>query len=147
VYFGPTSGDKDFYVSFGTLGDSQFRNVTTIDPRALGVVLAYPSAMYHERVDSLLGMNTDNKVLTKDAAKWNAQDCYIVHIAGTKAKTSIWIVPSADYNVVRIETKGFKYPTGSAIILETEIEQYGPKGIWFPKSLVLSTLRDGVLVW
>jgi hypothetical protein len=112
-----------------------------------GLVPTPSLVLFHHRIDSILGeMNRTKPALER--ARWKEHDCYIIrytNLMKSKPKVAIWVVPSMDHSVVRIEVESSSDGDHSKTWIESDLKRYGKAGIWYPTSCTYANYKNGNL--
>jgi hypothetical protein len=121
-------------VTFGNLGDDKDKKMPIIDPRVLGST-ASPASLIWRTYVGLHLTNMARTDLRLEQAKWKGEACYIVRytlLTGGKGNVAVWIVPSMDYSIVRVDENGVIGVNPWQCSSVSEMKSYGKPGIWFP---------------
>lgn len=147
VIYSEPKGKEQVSVRLGKIGDeNQKGHLAVADFRALGMNPAgIAGTLRHYQLDSELG-RADRTKPTLERARWQENECWIVRytwLTAPKGKIAIWIVPSMDHSVVKMELEIQSMGRHEKEVAEFNLKRYGKKGIWYPKSCTYVAHHDG----
>jgi hypothetical protein len=122
------------------------------DVRLLGIAGGDHFTIMNRNFNTILGM-TDRDKPSLERSTWKGQEAWLIKYTKPRLRgqmVRIWIVPGMGHSVARMEVEGTSVSKDGTYhylsLDESELRQYGEKGVWFPASRLHELKYDGKLV-
>lgn len=140
-----TGFEKPQAVMLGPLNARTRATAEVCDLRTVGLLPISLGILYGHQVRDIIAV--DRMPPTARETEWNGRRCQVVESrtkdGGTRA---VWVVPDYEHSIVRAELRGTSSGKPYLYSVESQLQQYGPRNTWYPKTVRFENRVDNKVV-